>query len=77
MRALVRETKSAGSPCRTGASLGELAFGRGRIRIAGALLPAPTEENYHPFGLSSYALTYTGYQLIENLLDYQRPAGTR
>jgi hypothetical protein len=42
----------------------------GRIRIAGALLPAPTKENYHPFGLSSYALTYTGYQLIENLLDY-------
>jgi hypothetical protein len=38
-----------------GASLGELAFGRGRIRIAGALLSAPTEENYHPFGLSSYA----------------------
>jgi hypothetical protein len=28
----------------------------------GALLPAPTERNHHPFGLSSYALTYTGYQ---------------
>ena len=60
---------------KTGTSLGELAFGRGRIRIAGALLPAPTERNYHPFGLSSYALTYTGYQLFDNLLDYQRPAG--
>jgi hypothetical protein len=76
-RTLVRKDEEAGGPSQTGASLGELAFGRGRIRIAGALLPAPTEENYHPFGLSSYALTYTGYQLIENLLDYQRPAGTR
>jgi hypothetical protein len=46
---------------------------RGRILIAGALLPAPTERNYHPFGLSSYALTYTGYQLMDNMLDYQCP----
>ncbi len=76
-RTLVRKTVSAGSPSQTGASLGELAMGRGRIRIAGALLPAPTEGNYHPFGLSSYALTYTGYQLIDNLLDYQRPATIR
>jgi len=73
----VRKDEEAGSPSQTGTSLGELALGRGRIRIAGALLPAPTEKNYHPFGLSSYALTYTGYQLIDNLLDYQRPAGTR
>jgi hypothetical protein len=43
------------------------------IRIAGALLPDPSEANYHPYGLSSYALTYTGYQLVENLLAYRRP----
>ena len=74
-RTLVRPEEEAGSPSQTGTSLAELAFGRGRIRIAGALLPAPTERNYHPFGLASYALTYTGYQLFDNLLDYQRPAG--
>jgi hypothetical protein len=73
-RTLVRETRSPGSPSTTGTSLGELQFGQGRIRIAGALLPDPTEENYHPFGLSSYALTYTGYQLFENLVAWQSPA---
>ncbi|MGH2774432.1 MAG: M14 family zinc carboxypeptidase [Actinomycetota bacterium] len=69
-RTLVRETVSPGSPSTTGTSLGELDFGAGKIRIAGALLPDPTEDNYHPFGLSSYALTYTGYQLFENLVDW-------
>jgi hypothetical protein len=48
-------------------------FGAGVIRIAGALLPDPTEENYHPYGLASYALTYTGYQVFENLIAYSRP----
>ena len=61
-------------PKKTGVSLGELAVGKGRIRIAGAMLPQPTEANYHPFGLSSYSLTYTGYQLFENLSSYTNPA---
>ncbi|HEX2025842.1 MAG TPA: M14 family zinc carboxypeptidase, partial [Actinomycetota bacterium] len=45
-RTLVRGTVMPGSPSRTGVSLGELPLGAGRIRIAGALLPDPTEENY-------------------------------
>ncbi|MGH2699594.1 MAG: M14 family zinc carboxypeptidase [Actinomycetota bacterium] len=69
-RTLVRETVSPGSSSTTGTSLGELDYGAGRIRIAGALLPDPTEQNYHPYGLASYALTYTGYQLFENLVDW-------
>jgi hypothetical protein len=72
-RTLVRSTRSPGSASTTGVSLGELEFGAGRIRIAGALLPDPTEENYHPYGLTSYALTYTGYQVFENLLGWVRP----
>ncbi|MEX2458420.1 MAG: M14 family zinc carboxypeptidase [Actinomycetota bacterium] len=56
-----------------GVSLGELRLGRGRVRIVGALLPHPTEKNYHPFGLASYALTYTGYQIFENAIAYRRP----
>jgi hypothetical protein len=71
-RTLVRESPTPLSPSTTGVSLGELPFGSGRIRIAGAVLPDPTEENYHPFGLASYALTYTGYQVFENLVDYRR-----
>ncbi|MGH2591754.1 MAG: M14 family zinc carboxypeptidase [Actinomycetota bacterium] len=72
-RTLVRETVSPGSESTTGTSLGELPFGSGVIRIAGGLLPDPTEENYHPYGLVSYALTYTGYQVFENLIAYSRP----
>jgi hypothetical protein len=58
----------------TGTSLGELKLGSGDIRIVGALLPQPTEANYHPFGLASYALTYTGYQVFENAVDHTRTA---
>lgn len=59
---------------KTGVSLGDLKLGKGTIRIAGAVLPEPTEANYHPFGLSSYSLTYTGYQLIENMTSYTNAA---
>jgi hypothetical protein len=51
-------------------SLGELKHGKGVVRIIGALLPMPTEAYYHPFGLSNYALTYTGYQLLDNALGW-------
>lgn len=37
-----------------------------------ALLPDPSEENHHPYGLASYALTHTRYQLFENLVAWQR-----
>jgi hypothetical protein len=72
-KTLVRATKVQNSAATTGVSLGEVPFGEGTIRIAGALLPDPTEENHHPFGLFSYSLTYTGYQLFENLIDYTNP----
>jgi len=54
-------------------TLGELKVGDGVVRLAGALLPMPTEQYYHPFGLASYSLTYTGYQVLENVLQWQRP----
>ncbi|MDQ4078102.1 MAG: hypothetical protein M3220_17880 [Chloroflexota bacterium] len=50
-------------------TLGELKLGNGRVRIIGALLPMPSEQYYHPFGLSNYALTYTGYQVLNNALQ--------
>lgn len=54
-----------------GVSLGELPIGDGAIRIIGALLPEPTTDNFHPYGLSSHALTYTGYQLFENATAWE------
>ncbi len=49
--------------------LGELPVGEGQVRIIGSLLPFPTDLYDHPFGLSSYALTFTGYEVLRNALD--------
>ena len=49
-------------------SLGEVQVGLGRVRILGSLLPDPSGDAAHPFGVSDYAATYAGYQLFENLL---------
>jgi hypothetical protein len=53
---------------------GEIAHGKGKIRFLGALLPDPTEAYDHRYGLQNYAVTYTGYTLLENMLKYARPA---
>ncbi len=53
-----------------GVSLGQLDVGEGRIRFIGALLPDPTEEFYHPYGLDNYATTFSGNQVLRNLLDW-------
>jgi hypothetical protein len=50
-------------------TIGEAPVGKGDIRIAGALLPQPTEEFDHQFGLEPYASTYTGYVIAANLLE--------
>lgn len=54
---------------------GELSLGDGSIRVIGALLPMPSERYYHPFGLSNYSVTYTGYQVLNNVLQHhaERP----
>jgi hypothetical protein len=51
---------------------GERPLGDGTVRFLGALLPEPTEDYFHPYGLQNYAVTYTGYTLLENMLAYQR-----
>jgi hypothetical protein len=53
---------------------GELPVGKGRVRFLGALLPDPTEKFYHPYGLQNYAVTYTGYTLLKNMLKWKSPA---
>jgi hypothetical protein len=52
---------------------GEIDKGKGKVRFLGALLPQPTEDFYHPYGLQSYAVTYTGYTLLQNMLAYDAP----
>jgi hypothetical protein len=54
--------------------LGELPLGAGKVRILGSFLPWPTVEFPHNYGLSSYALTFNGYELLKNLLSWERPA---
>jgi hypothetical protein len=50
-------------------TIGEAPLGKGDIRIAGALLPQPTEKFDHQYGLEPYATTYTGYVMARNLLE--------
>ncbi|MBW3665262.1 MAG: hypothetical protein KY469_19380 [Actinobacteria bacterium] len=57
-------------------TLGELAHGDGVVRILGSIAPVPTEQYDHPFGLASHGVTYTGYNVFRNLLDWTNPNGT-
>jgi uncharacterized repeat protein (TIGR01451 family) len=57
--------------------LGERRLGAGTVRIAGAMFPDPLFLPGGPrdmrFGLSSYSLTFSGWQVFLNLVDYERP----
>ena len=39
-------------------------------RVIGALLPMPTEDYFHPEGLADYSVTYAGFQVFQNAIDY-------
>lgn len=64
--------RTAGTTTADQVTLGEIALGTGVVRLVGALLPMPTEQFYHPFGLANYAVTYSGYQIFQNVLQWQR-----
>ena len=59
----------------TGVTIGEIPVGDGVVRVLGSLLPMPTEAYDHPYGLASYAVTYSGYEVLRNLMDYTNPNG--
>ena len=65
--------RTAGTTTADETTLGELPLGQGVVRVIGALLPMPTDQSYHPFGLANYALTYSGYQVLLNALQWKRP----
>jgi len=56
-----------------GVTLGEVPMGAGTVRVLGSLLPVPTTDYDHPYGLSSYGVTYSGYEVTRNLLDWTNP----
>ena len=58
--------------------IGERHLGDGVVRIVGAMFPDPS---FHPgptrdmrFGLQSYALSFSAWQVFLNLVAYERPA---
>jgi hypothetical protein len=67
----VANEDTTGPPDHAQVSVGEIKLGKGTVRIAGALLPQPSERYDHDLGLEPYSVTYTGYTLMTNLL---RPA---
>ena len=68
---------TAGTTTGDQVTLGELKLGKGVVRVIGALLPMPTDAYFHPFGLESYAVTYSGYQVFQNAMSYTNPARTK
>jgi hypothetical protein len=61
----------------TGVAYGEVPLDRGRVRIAGGLLPTPTEAYNHPYGLEGYALSWTGWQVLANMLSVNAPTAVK
>jgi len=60
-------------------ALGERHVGDGLVRIAGAMFPNPNfapdyETRDMRYGVASYALTFSAWQIFLNLIDYQRAA---
>jgi hypothetical protein len=64
---------TGGSDDGTKTSVGEIAWGAGKIRIVGGGLPMPTEDNDHRYGLKDYALTYSGLYILENAIEHDAP----
>jgi hypothetical protein len=60
------------------AGIGERHVGDGVVRIVGAMFPDPSfrpnDVRDMRFGLQSYALSFSAWQIFLNLVDYQRPA---
>lgn len=62
-------TRSLSDRCSdNGIGIGKVKVGAGQIQFMGSLLPDPTEEFYHPYGLDAYATTYSGNQILRNML---------
>jgi hypothetical protein len=57
-------------PVHSRVAYGEIPVGQGTVRVLGALLPQPTQAYDHQLGIEPFAVTYTGYTLMRNLLKH-------
>jgi hypothetical protein len=53
-------------------NIGTLPLGKGRVVIFGGLLPQPTEEYTHWFGLNPYTISTPGQQMLIKALTFKR-----
>jgi len=51
--------------------LGEMPLGSGRLVVFGAILPDPTEESNHPYGLDGHAVAANGNLVLLNILGME------
>ena len=51
--------------------IGTLPFGKGRIVVLGGVLPQPTEDYPHWFGINAYTVSVTGQQMLINALTWE------
>lgn len=58
-------------PDETKVDFGRAALGKGTVVFLGALLPDPQLGEASPYGVDSYATTYTGNQLLRNALGWE------
>lgn len=49
-----------------------MSLGKGRLVIFGGLLPQPTEDYPHWFGLDAYTISIPGQQLLLRALSWER-----
>lgn len=54
-----------------GVNLGTIPLGAGTVAVLGALLPDPTEESNHPYGLESFSVTSAGSRIALWLIGYE------
>ena len=64
------------NPDPTMVNYGTAALGAGKVSFLGALLPDPVNDGTAFYGVDSYATTYTGNQLLRNMLGWDVVFGT-
>ena len=52
-------------------NLGVLKLGDGTVHVFGAILPDPTEESNHPYGLDNHAVAANGNLALLNMLGFE------
>ncbi|MEZ3117397.1 M14 family zinc carboxypeptidase [Halobaculum sp. MBLA0147] len=53
---------------------GTVSVGSGELVVIGGLLPRPSQENLHPFGLAGHGVTHLGYTVLANALGHSPPS---